>query len=39
MLRYMLGRAAWRLVNLLVLSLLLFALLSLVPNYSLMILG
>ena len=39
MLRYALNRALYRLFNLLAVSLLVFALLSLMPNYSILILG
>ena len=39
MLRYALNRALYRLFNLLVVSFLVFALLSLIPNYSILILG
>ena len=39
MLRYALNRALYRLFNLLVVSFLVFALLSLIPDYSILILG
>ena len=39
MLRYALNRALYRLFNLLVVSFLVFALLSLMPDYSILILG
>ena len=39
MLRYALNRALYRLFNLLAVFFLIFALLSLIPNYSILILG
>ena len=39
MLRYALNRAIYRLFNLLAVSFLVFALLSLIPDYSILILG
>ena len=39
MLRYALNRAFCRLFNLLAVSFLVFALISLIPNYSILILG